>query len=68
MSHRSFGGLHQLASTMWYDGRMVSVNAGTPTALTYMQKVFGQFHGRPDLHRSTALGSLEELRIEGFSF
>jgi hypothetical protein len=47
---------------------MVSGNASTPAALTYMQKVFGQFHGRADLHRSTALGSLEELRIGGFSF
>ncbi|KAK4112767.1 hypothetical protein N656DRAFT_74908 [Canariomyces notabilis] len=28
MSHRSFGGLHQLASDLWYGGRMVSGNDG----------------------------------------
>ncbi|KAH6857097.1 P-loop containing nucleoside triphosphate hydrolase protein [Chaetomium sp. MPI-CAGE-AT-0009] len=43
MNHRSFGGLHQLASTMWYGGRMVSGNAGTPAALTHMQKRLSRF-------------------------
>jgi regulator of nonsense transcripts 1 len=45
MNHRSFGGLHQLASTMWYDGRMVSGNTITPAALTRMQEYLGGFMG-----------------------
>ncbi|EAQ88548.1 hypothetical protein CHGG_05167 [Chaetomium globosum CBS 148.51] len=43
MNHRSFGGLHQLASTMWYDGRMVSGNTHTPAALTHMRSYLGSF-------------------------
>ncbi|KAH6631297.1 P-loop containing nucleoside triphosphate hydrolase protein [Chaetomium tenue] len=43
MNHRSFGGLHQLASTMWYDDRMVSGNTHTPAALTHMRSYLGGF-------------------------
>jgi regulator of nonsense transcripts 1 len=48
MNHRSFGGLHELASTMWYDGRMVSGNEGrTHPELAYVKQYLGTLAGRP---------------------
>jgi regulator of nonsense transcripts 1 len=44
MNHRSFGGLHQLASTMWYGGRMVSGNDHrTPAALAHIREYLERF-------------------------
>ncbi|AEO67316.1 uncharacterized protein THITE_9964, partial [Thermothielavioides terrestris NRRL 8126] len=44
MNHRAFGGLHQLASTMWYRGRMVSGNDDRRAkALPHIRKYLGQF-------------------------
>ena len=48
INHRSFGGLHQLASTMWYGGRMVSGNAQNPASLQQVRKYLESFmDGRP---------------------
>ncbi len=48
MNHRSFGGLHELASTMWYGGRMVSGNSQNPESLQQVQRYLERFmDGRP---------------------
>lgn len=48
INHRSSGGLHQLASTMWYGGRMVSGNAQSPASLQQVRKYLERFmDGRP---------------------
>lgn len=44
MNHRAFGGLHQLASTLWYSGRMVSGNDDrAPSALLHTRKYLENF-------------------------
>ncbi|KAK4142181.1 P-loop containing nucleoside triphosphate hydrolase protein, partial [Dichotomopilus funicola] len=48
MNHRAFGGLEQLASVMWYDGKMISGNESTPASVTHMLSYLGQFKdGKP---------------------
>ena len=48
MNHRSFGGLHELASTMWYGGRMVSGNTQNPASLQQVRRYLARFmDGRP---------------------
>ncbi|KAK4097857.1 hypothetical protein N658DRAFT_433170, partial [Parathielavia hyrcaniae] len=48
MNHRAFGGLEQLASTMWYAGRMVSGNEGrTPDSVVYSRHFLERFSERP---------------------
>ncbi|KAK3938674.1 P-loop containing nucleoside triphosphate hydrolase protein [Diplogelasinospora grovesii] len=46
INHRAFGGLQELASTLWYSRRMVSGNLDkAPTSLTYIRNYLGQFMG-----------------------
>ena len=48
INHRSFGGLHELASTMWYGGRMVSGNTQNPASLQQVRRYLARFmDGRP---------------------
>lgn len=49
MNHRAFGGLHGLASSIWYGGRMVSGNENrTPASLAHVRKYLeGLSGGRP---------------------
>ncbi|GAB1318432.1 P-loop containing nucleoside triphosphate hydrolase protein [Madurella fahalii] len=45
MNHRSFGGLHQLASALWYGGRMVSGNNQVPVSLPHIQRYLQKLAG-----------------------
>jgi regulator of nonsense transcripts 1 len=46
MNHRAFGGLHELASSLWYGGRMISgTQDRTPVSLSHVQKYLGRFKG-----------------------
>jgi regulator of nonsense transcripts 1 len=47
VNHRAFGGLEQLASELWYDGRMTSANTRQtePGSLEFIRKFQGRFMG-----------------------
>ncbi|KAL2017340.1 hypothetical protein VTK56DRAFT_2313 [Thermocarpiscus australiensis] len=46
MNHRSFGGLHEMPSALWYGGRMVSGNdSRNPKSLPHIRKYLERFTG-----------------------
>ncbi|KAK4040653.1 P-loop containing nucleoside triphosphate hydrolase protein [Parachaetomium inaequale] len=45
VNHRAFGGLHELASIMWYGSRMISGNDRNPLSLAHVQNYLSKFVG-----------------------
>jgi regulator of nonsense transcripts 1 len=67
VNHRAFGGLHELASAMWYGSRMISGNDRNPLSLTHVQNYLSKFMGGRTCNVPRALVHLKNCGPEGRS-